>query len=127
MIQVPPEQRKSLKSLRFIFSSGEALSGELYNSWMETFNIPVADILGSAESGAPYLGNKPGKKVPGSLGKILPFVELKLVDKKGNEVRTGKIGTLLVHTDTAGLYYVRLHDKTKETFSAMTGSTPAIC
>jgi acyl-coenzyme A synthetase/AMP-(fatty) acid ligase len=116
MIQVPPSARKDLSSLRFTFSSGEYLSGELYNDWVKTFNVPVADILGSAESGAPYLGNKPGFKVPGSLGKALDFVNLKIVDKEGKEVPRGTVGTLVIHNEAAGLLYVRQHEKSKETF-----------
>jgi benzoate-CoA ligase family protein len=116
MIQVPVSQRSDLKSIRFCLSAGEALSPQLYHQWMETFGIDIVEFIGSAETYAPYLGNKPGEKVLGSTGKVVPLVKAKILNSEGGEVPRGTVGVLYVQTDAAGQCYVRQHDKSKETF-----------
>jgi benzoate-CoA ligase family protein len=116
MIQTPDTERGDLSSLRFCYSSGETLSPQLYKQWIETFGVPIVELVGSAEAYMAYLCNRPGEKVPGSAGKVAPLVEAKVVDNKGNEVPRGEIGVLWVQTDAAGQCYVRQHEKTKHTF-----------
>jgi long-subunit acyl-CoA synthetase (AMP-forming) len=47
--------------------------------------VDVVEPIGSAESYLGYIVNRPGEKVPGSVGKVAPFVEAKIVDPEGNE------------------------------------------
>ena len=116
MIQTPEPERSNLSSLRFCYSSGETLSPQLHQQWMDTFGVLIVELVGSAEAYMAYLGNRPGEKVPGSAGKTMPLVETKIVDNKGNEVPKGETGVLWVHTDAAGQCYVREHEKSKRTF-----------
>jgi benzoate-CoA ligase family protein len=117
MLQTPKPERGNLSSLRLCLSSGEVLSAQLYREWMENFAIEVVNRIGSAESGAGYLTNTPGKVVPGSSGRVAPLVEVKVVDNEGYEVQKGEPGVLMVHCDAAGLYYERDHEKSKRTFA----------
>jgi benzoate-CoA ligase family protein len=116
MLQTPESQRRDLSSIRFCYSSGEALSLQLYQQWMETFGIPIVELVGSAEAYLAYLGNRPGEKVPGSTGRVVPLVEAKLVDDSGSEVSKGETGVLWVRTGAAGLCYHREHEKSKRIF-----------
>ena len=115
MLQTPIEERADLSCLRCTISSGEVLSAQLYSEWVNAFGGEVANRVGSAEAGG-YLTNRPGMVKPGSSGTVAPLAEIKLVDERGAEVARGESGVLLAHSDGAGLYYVRDHEKSRKTF-----------
>jgi benzoate-CoA ligase family protein len=116
MLQTPKEEQADLGSVRINFSSGEALSEQLYKEWKETFGVDVVEPIGSAESYLGYIVNPPGKKVPGSVGKVAPFVEAKIVDEEGREVPKGEQGVLMIRADSVGTGYYLDHEKSKSTF-----------
>ncbi len=116
MLQTPKKEQTDLSSVRLNFSSGEALSKQLYHEWKTTFAVDLVEPIGSAESYLGYIVNRPGEKVPGSVGKVAPFVEAKIVDEKGKEVPKGKQGILMIRADSVGLGYYLEHEKTKRTF-----------
>jgi acyl-coenzyme A synthetase/AMP-(fatty) acid ligase len=118
MIQTPKDERADLSCLRRCLSSGEVLSPQLYEEWMNNFGIEVLDRFGSAESGMGYLCNRPGETRPGSSGRVTPLAEIKLVDEDGSEVPKGQPGILLTRSDASAQYYVREHEKSKATFLA---------
>src|SRR5262249_300314 len=51
---------------------------------------------------------------PGSLGKVVPGYEAKIVGPDGAEAPEGEIGTLWVKGDSAAVYYWQAHEKSKE-------------
>ena len=117
MLQVEGAKKYDLSSLRFCLSAGEALPPELYNRWKETFDVEILDGIGSAEMFHIYITNYPGDVVPGSLGRIVPGYEAKIVDAEGREVATDEMGTLKVKGDSAALCYWGAHEKSKATFA----------
>ncbi len=116
MIRTPKLERADLSCIRTAYSSGELLSAQLYHEWFETFGCEVINRFGSAESAVAYLGNRPGAVLPGSSGTVSPLTEVKLMDDGGKEVKRGEPGVLWTRSDCSGLYYVREHEKSKETF-----------
>ena len=116
MIRTPKRERADLSCIRRSFSSGELLSRQLYEEWVQTFGTEVIDRLGSAESGVGYLCNRPGAVVPGSSGTVTPLAEIKLVDEHDLEVPRGQPGVLMTRSDASGTHYVRDHEKSKATF-----------
>ncbi|HEX5731548.1 MAG TPA: benzoate-CoA ligase family protein [Blastocatellia bacterium] len=118
MLQVEgARERYDLSSLRFCLSAGEALPPELYHRWMDAYGVEILDGIGSAEMFHIYISNYPGDVVPGSLGRIVPGYEARIVDADGREVRAGEMGTLRIKGDSAALCYWKAHEKTKETFA----------
>lgn len=116
MLKSPLARGADLSCLRYCISSGELLSARLYLEFTKTFGVEVINCLGSAEM---YLGcfmDRPGEVRPGSSGKITPLVEVKLVDKDGNEVPRGETGILWVRSDASGWCYHLEHEKSKTTF-----------
>ncbi len=116
MLQTPGEEQADLGSIRINFSSGEALSEHLYQEWLRTYGVDVVEPIGSAESYLGYIVNRPGQKVPGSVGKVAPFVEAKIIDGEGKEVPGGEQGILMIRADSVGVGYYLEHEKTKRTF-----------
>lgn len=105
--------RGDLGSLRFMWSAGEALPRELHERWEKTFGVPIIDGIGSAESFHIYISNHPDDIRPGSLGKLVPGYEARLLDDDGNPVAKGDVGTLWIGGDSAALNYHAAYDKSK--------------
>jgi len=118
MLQVErARERYDLSSLRFCVSAGEALPPELYQRWVDTFDVEILDGIGSAEMFHIYITNYPGDVVQGSLGRLVPGYEASIVDAEGREVPTGEMGTLRIKGDSAALCYWNAHEKSKVTFA----------
>lgn len=103
-----------LSSLRFMWSAGEALPAELHHRWDSSFGVPIIDGIGSAESFHIYISNRPGDIRPGSLGRLVPGYEAKLLDEDEQPVAQGDVGTLWLGGDSAALYYHGDYAKSKE-------------
>ncbi len=113
MCQAVPEGR-SLGPLRVTISAGEALPEELYRRWMARFGAEILDGIGSAELFHIYISNRFGEVRPGSLGRLVPGYEARVVGPDGLDVPDGEIGTLWVKGDSAALCYWQAHEKSKE-------------
>jgi len=105
---------RSLTPMRACISAGEALPPELYHRWKETFGVEILDGIGSAELFHIYISNRFGDVRPGSLGRLVPGYEAKVVGADGNTVPDGEIGTLWVKGDSAAICYWQAHEKSKE-------------
>lgn len=116
MIRLPEADKRDFSSLRFCTSAGEALPQELYSRWMDTFGVPVLDCIGSCELCHVYISNRLGESRAGSLGKLVPGYEAKIVDEHGRELSEGEEGILWVKGESRGLGYWQAFDKTRETF-----------
>lgn len=114
MLQAGESERRDLSSLRFMWSAGEALPRELHERWDRAFGAPIVDGIGSAESFHIYISNRPGDIRPGSLGRLVPGYEAKLLDDEGAPVAQGDVGTLWLGGDSAALYYHSAYAKSKE-------------
>ena len=109
MLQAPAP--RDISSVRFMWSAGEALPGELHDRWDRAFGVPIIDGIGSAESFHIYISNRPGDVRPGSLGRLVPGYEAKLVDDEGNAVAQGDVGTLWLKGPSAALHYQSAYEK----------------
>lgn len=117
MLQTEDAKKKyDLSSLRVCLSAGEALPEELYHRWKAAYGVEILDGIGSAEMFHIYISNYPNDVKPGSLGKIVPGYEARIINADGQEVATGEMGTLQVKGDSAGICYWQAHEKSKATF-----------
>jgi benzoate-CoA ligase family protein len=103
-----------LSSLRFMWSAGEALPAQIHENWDNKYGVPIVDGIGSAESFHIYISNHPEDVRPGSLGRLVPGYETKLVDDAGLPVAQGDVGTLWVKGASAALHYHSAYDKSCE-------------
>jgi benzoate-CoA ligase len=109
--------RFDMSSLRLCLSAGEALPPELYHRWMETFGVEILDGIGSAEMFHIYISNYPNEVVPGSLGRLVPGYDARIVGADGRDVATGETGELWIKGDSAAICYWRAHEATKQRFA----------
>jgi len=117
MLNNPRAKTADLSSLRICLSAGEALPPELYRRWMKRFGVEILDGIGSAEMFHIYITNYPGDVKEGSLGRLVPGYEARIVDPEGKPLPPGEIGTLHIKGDSAALCYWNDHEKSKRTFA----------
>ncbi|WP_222912859.1 AMP-binding protein [Natrinema sp. SYSU A 869] len=106
--------------LRVLLSAGESLDEDTVE-WCENgLGAPPQDAYGLTEAGMVICNyafdDWEGK--PGSMGKVLPGVEVALLDEDGDEVAQGDVGEIAVKrdTDAHGSYWGR-PEATLETFT----------
>ena len=114
MLNHPGGTGRDLSSLRLCLSAGEALPPELYRRWEDAFGVEILDGIGSAEMFHIYISNYPGQVVPGSLGRLVPGYEARVVAPDGADTPTGEAGTLWIKGESAAILYWQAHQKSKE-------------
>ena len=116
MVDHPDASSKSLSTLRMCLSAGEALPSQLYERWRERGCCEILDGIGSAELFHIYISNVPGDVKLGSLGKLVPGYEARVVGAEGQTLPDGEVGRLWVRGDSAALCYFGDQEKSKATF-----------
>ena len=117
MLAQPDASERDLSSLRLCLSAGEALPAELYERWIERTGVEILDGIGSAEMFHIYISNYPGDVKLGSLGKLVPGYEARIVDEQGVDVPPGEIGTLWIKGESAAQGYWLDQEKSRATFA----------
>lgn len=100
-----------LAPVRYASSGTAPLPAALREEFEDRFGIPVLQAYGQTEAfgGIAIEGVKDvlaGRRRPGSVGKPLPGVGIRIVDHSGAEVATGEIGELLVRSRSATAGYL---------------------
>ncbi|MDQ3032457.1 MAG: benzoate-CoA ligase family protein [Myxococcota bacterium] len=116
MLDHPESASADLSTLRMCLSAGEALPAPLYERWRARGWCEILDGIGSAELFHIYISNAPGDVKLGSLGKLVPGYEARIVGAEGQDVADGDIGRLWVRGDSAALCYWGDAEKSKSTF-----------
>ncbi len=95
------------KNLKVAVSGGASLPLQVMEDFEKRFNVPVIEGYGMSE-GSPVVtfNHLDEKRKPGSIGKPVWGVEVKIVDENDNEVPTGDRGELLYrgHNVMKGYY-----------------------
>lgn len=85
-----------LSSLKYSCIAGEALNPEVYNKWYEYTGLKLMEGFGQTET-AVIVGNLYGMEPkPGSMGKPTPLYNVEIVNDKGEPVKTGETGEIVI-------------------------------
>jgi benzoate-CoA ligase family protein len=117
MLDLPGAELRDLSSLRFCTSAGEALPAPLLARWTDRFGVEVLDGLGSSEAYHIYISQRPGEMRPGTIGRLVPGYEARLVDEAGEDVPDGEAGELWLRGGTAALMYWGERQKSLDTYA----------
>ena len=119
LVVYPDERGKvpDLGSLRMITSASEPLPAVIQEKFRKVYGLEIFDSIGSSEITYEWLSNRPGANRPGSCGKPIFGVEVKLMDPAGSgEIsEPSRPGELWVKSATNFLFYWRRAEKSRQT------------
>ena len=97
MLDAAAGQTVRLPALRIVATSGSALPGELGSQWMDVFGDTLHNLYGSTEVGQVSVADAADLRAsPGTAGRPLRGVDVRLVDDSGDEVAPGEVGRIVV-------------------------------
>jgi long-chain acyl-CoA synthetase len=98
--------RYDLSSLRLCGSAGAPLAADIIQRFKKCYGLELIDLWGLTESAA-HVTLQPldGSGKPGSVGKVLPGWELKIVDDSGRELPPNQPGEVIVRGPIMNEYY----------------------
>jgi long-chain acyl-CoA synthetase len=119
LVQLYARGGYDVSSLRHCISGGASLPEALLKRVEEGLGVTVIEGYGLTETSPVIAVNtmKDGS-VPGSVGPVLPNVELEIVDDAGKCVKQGEVGEIRVRGETVMKGYWKKSDETKATLSS---------
>ncbi|RMA64355.1 class I adenylate-forming enzyme family protein [Ulvibacter antarcticus] len=101
MQKAPVFKDVNLKKLRYIISGGERVPSELVNYWKQEKNIYIRPGYGLTEAGPSItsLHHNMAQLKPNSIGKPNFYLNVKIVNKKGDKVNPYEVGELCIKGD----------------------------
>jgi malonyl-CoA/methylmalonyl-CoA synthetase len=115
-----PERRRRLSQgaarLRLMVSGSAALPVSTLQRWKEITGHTLLERYGMTEIGMALSNAYRGERIPGSVGKPLPGVEVRLADESGHEVVAGTPGEIEVRGPNVFLEYWDKPDATRDVF-----------
>ncbi|GAV23591.1 long-chain-fatty-acid--CoA ligase [Carboxydothermus pertinax] len=109
--------KEAFKTVHLAVSGGSSLPPQYFYAFEEKFGIPLIEGYGLTEA-SPIVTLNPrrGPRIPGSIGKVLPGMEVKIVDENLNELSPGEVGELMVFGKNVMKGY---YNKPEETAKAL--------
>jgi acyl-coenzyme A synthetase/AMP-(fatty) acid ligase/alkanesulfonate monooxygenase SsuD/methylene tetrahydromethanopterin reductase-like flavin-dependent oxidoreductase (luciferase family) len=104
----------ALASVRLAVSSGDGLPPPVAERLREVAGIEPIDGLGCSECSNVVISTRPGEPLPGTLGRSVPGVEIRLADDEGRPVEQGAPGRLWIRSDSNTTGYWRRVEATRE-------------
>lgn len=103
-----------LSHLRHVLSVGEPLNPEVIDWAYRAWGKRIHDTWWMTETGGHLVVNLPSQPIkPGSMGRPLPGIKVKVIDEAGLEVAPGTVGQLAVVAPWPGLMHAIWQDETK--------------
>src|SRR5450432_3055403 len=111
-----PEVLRAFAGVRLATSAGEALPTNLHARWRKRFGVEIVEGLGSAELFHIHVSNRPGDVRRGTLGRVVPGYEARVVRDDGGDAPDGEIGALWMRGGSAALRYEGDPERTAQVF-----------
>lgn len=107
---------KFINPVRICISGAAALPVPVHKAFEDKFGIPLMEGYGLTEASPVVCLNPEHKRVPGSIGKALPGITLKIVDEAGKPVPEGEVGEICLKGDNVMKGYYHQEASTREAF-----------
>jgi long-chain acyl-CoA synthetase len=125
IFQLPNLRDYDTSSLRIFLVTGEAFPPETQNKLKELFpHVGLISFYASTETGTVSgIGPEDIFKKPGSVGRPIAGVDVRIVDESGHDVPIGESGEILMKYGKPGTFLVmkRYHNNPKATREAFLG------
>jgi acyl-CoA synthetase (AMP-forming)/AMP-acid ligase II len=119
LLQMPDLNKYDTSSLKLWFSGGAILPTELRRRIMEIFpHVSICDCFGQTESSAivSILRPSDAERKGASVGRALPFVDIRVVDGQDRDVPVGEVGEAVYRGPTIMKEYYNNPEATAEAF-----------
>jgi long-chain acyl-CoA synthetase len=103
---------ESFRSIHMLITGGEPLQASVRDAFAQRFDTPLYEGYGLTETSPVIALNTPARHRPGSVGQILPNLEIKIVAESGEVVPRPTPGELLVRGPSVMRGYHHLPDET---------------
>jgi long-chain acyl-CoA synthetase len=115
LVQLVARGEYDVSSLRYCISGGAALPHAMLHKVEDSMKVTVLEGYGLTETSPVISVNTiQGGSVVGSVGPVLPDVELKIVDEQGQAVPQGDVGEIIVKGPTVMPGYWKLPEENRE-------------
>jgi long-chain acyl-CoA synthetase len=118
LVRLKDAKAEDFKSIYALISGGEPLPAALRDGFEQRFNTPIYEGYGLTETSPVVALNTPQDHRPGSVGKTVPGVTVKITDDNGQPLATGESGEVWLKGPMIMKGY---HNLPKDTASALTG------
>jgi acyl-coenzyme A synthetase/AMP-(fatty) acid ligase len=105
---------EALATVRLAVSSGDSLPPGVAARLREVSGLEPIEGLGCSECSNIVLSTRPGEPLPGTLGRPVPGVGIRLADPDGRPVPSGEPGRLWIRSDSNTTGYWRRVEETRE-------------
>lgn len=105
---------RALAPVRLLVSSGDALPAAVGERVRALTGRPLVEGLGCSECSNVVISTRVGEPLPGTLGRVVPGVEIRLADPDGRGVGPGAPGRLWIRSASNTSGYWRRADQTRE-------------
>ncbi|MCF6147635.1 MAG: AMP-binding protein [Candidatus Kuenenia sp.] len=110
-------QKEQTSSIRLAYAGAEKLNDAVREKFYEKFGIPIYEAYGMTESSASISANKANDFRHGSVGKLLPGINGKIVDAETyEELPSGKEGLILLQGPNFMKGYYKSPELTEKAF-----------
>lgn len=103
--------------LRLAFSAGAPLPDVTASRWRSRFGFDLHDGIGSTELCHVFATTYPSSLRPGSLGRLLPHCEARIVNERGLDTEPGEVGVLQIRSPFMAVGYWRRSPQEASGFS----------
>ncbi|HKU43941.1 MAG TPA: AMP-binding protein [Polyangiales bacterium] len=111
-----PETR--FPKLRYCVSGGSGMPPRVLHAFEERFGAPIYEGYGLTETTVSVASNTVWAKKVGSVGRLYPGVEAKIVDNEGHELPRGERGEIMIRGPNVMRRYL---NRAAETLEALSG------
>ena len=117
LLSLPNLQHSDFHSLRGIVFAGSPLPPSTQEAVRQRICPALYEYYGMQETGAVVsIGPEAKQRKPDSVGQMMPFSDVRIVDEEGRDVPVGTIGAILVRSPASTASYYKNEAKTFETF-----------
>ncbi|MBN2001934.1 MAG: acyl--CoA ligase [Anaerolineae bacterium] len=108
ILSVPDFEQYDLSSVRMAYFAGEVLPMEVARVFFEKLGIRVINIIGSTETATMVIWDSQcDADVDVNNFRPMPFTAMKILDEAHQDVASGDVGTLFIHTDALLMEYYK--------------------
>jgi long-chain acyl-CoA synthetase len=113
----PGADQYDLSSVRLAISGAAPLPADVLREFRDIFGVEIYEGYGLTETAPTLTSNRMAERAkPGSIGKPLPGIQLRLVDEEGHDVELGDPGEIVVRGPNVFKGYWKRDDATAAAF-----------